>query len=217
MSERTPSSAEAAGKSVNTFPVMLIVILVAILMGWAGISYNQESQVQDYGETPRPNANMMQTMPSEYVLDTFSDGNRTAPGQTQIKVVPAIEVDLPEETPIIGVIVDGQARAYLPKGMSEPQSHLAHDNIKGQPITVTYCNWTDCARVFTRGSVSPEEIRMGGFQYGQMQLVIKNKLYDHNSTQLPINEYPMERVTWGEWKAAHPETGIYLGDQAQKE
>ena len=113
-------------------------------------------------------------MPSEYVLDTFSDGNRTAPGQTQIKVVLAIEVDLPEETPIIGVIVDGQARAYLPKGMSEPQSHLAHDNIKGQPITVTYCNWTDCARVFTRGSVPPEEIRMGGFQYGQMQLLIKN-------------------------------------------
>ena len=91
MSERTPSTAEAAGKFVNKFPVMLIIILVAILMGWAGISYNQESQVQDYGETPRANANMMPTMPSEYVLDTFSDGNRTAPGQTQIKVVPASE------------------------------------------------------------------------------------------------------------------------------
>ena len=217
MSERIPSSAESVGKSGNTFPIVLIVILVVILMGWVGISYYRKSQVQDYGKTPRPNVNMMPTISSEHVLDTFSDGNRTATGQTQIKVVPASEVDLPEETPIIGVIVDGQTRAYLPKGMSEPQSHLAHDNIKGQPITVTYCNWTDCARVFTRDLVPPEEILMGGFQYGQMQLLIKNKLYDQNSTQLPINEYPMERVTWGEWKAAHPETEIYLGDQAQKE
>jgi len=212
MSASPPNPPEAAVKPANLFPAVLIIILAAILMGWTGISYYRKSQVYDYGNNPQPNVNIM--TPAG-VLDTFSDGNMTCPGQTQIKAVPAGEVNLPEDTLIIGVVVDGQARAYLPKGMSEPQWHLAHDNIKGQPITVTYCDWTDCARVFTRGSVPPEEIRMGGFQYGQMQLLIKNKSYDHNGSQLPINEYPMERVTWGEWKAAHPETEIYLGDQAQ--
>ena len=183
-------------------------------MGWAGISYYRKSQVHDYGNNPQPNVN---EMPPEGVLGTLSAGNWTALGQIQIKVVSAGEVDLPEDTPIIGVVVDGQSRAYLLKGMSEPQWHLAHDNVKGQPITVTYCNWSDCARVFIRGSVPPEEILMGGAQGGQMQLLINNKSYDQNTTQLPIAHYPMKRATWGGWKLTHPETEIYLGDQAPKE
>ena len=210
--EKPQSFENKAAKTTNTFPAVLIAISVAVLMGWHFLL--SEIQVHDFGNNPQPNVNVM---PPLIVLDTFPDGNKTAPGQIQIKVNSADEVNLPEDTPIIGVVIDGQSRAYLPKGMSEPQWHLAHDNFNGRPITVTYCNWTDCARVFTRGSVPPGQVHMGGFLNGQMQLLIKNTPYDQNGTQLPIAHYPMKRATWGKWKATHPETEIYLGDQAPKE
>ena len=67
------------------------------------------------------------------------------------------------EAPVIGLAVNGQARAYLVWGMSQPAWHLAHDELGGQPVTVTYCDWKDCARVLDRGEVPADEIQLAGF------------------------------------------------------
>jgi len=74
------------------FKVILHIILVISLLGMPFlIKKGLIEESQGYGETPQPNVNMMPPIPPEPVLNPFSDDNRTAPGQTQIKVVPASE------------------------------------------------------------------------------------------------------------------------------
>ena len=58
------------------------------------------------------------------------------------------------EAPVIGLAVNGQARAYLVWGMSQPAWHLAHDELG---------DWKDCARVLERGEVPADEIQLAGF------------------------------------------------------
>ena len=216
MSDNTnPQNQES--NSSKLFQVKMAEICAVVLMGWIFVFYSSRTPINDNDDHTRRMPDPKTIELETGVLNTFLDGNLTAPGQTQIQVYPVGEVDLPHDTPVIGVVVDGQARAYLPKGMSEPEWHLAHDTIQGQPITITYCNWNDCVHTFMRGSVPPEEIMMGGFQHGHMQLLIRNTYYDQNSTQIPLNPHPMKRLTLGEWKATYPKSEIYLGDQAQKE
>jgi len=121
------------------------------------------------------------------------------------------EVVIPEETMIIGVEVDGQFRAYLPGGMNSMDQHILHDDFNGQPITVTYCDKSDCARAFVRGDLDPDQIRMGGFNGKAMWLLIDEERYIQEAAELPLEDYPITRVTWESWKSMHPETTIYVG------
>ena len=145
-------------------------------------------------------------------------------GAVATEFLPATQVELPDSTAVLGIVVQGQPRAYLADGMSEPGNHLVHDTIQGQDFTVTYCNLRDFARVFCQNDSEPTELLMGGWANNQMQLqlIVKNQMqlilkeqrYDHTAGDIPLQEIPVERSTWGEWKTRHPDTDLYLGDQA---
>ena len=144
-------------------------------------------------------------------------------GAVATEFLPATQVELPDSAAVLGIVVQGQPRAYLAEGMSEPESHLVHDTIQGQDFTVTYCNLRDFARVFSRNDSEPTELLMGGWANNQMQLqlivksqrqlILKEQRYDHTAGDIPLQEIQVERSTWGEWKTRHPGTDLYLGDQ----
>jgi hypothetical protein len=133
-------------------------------------------------------------------------------GVTDPKIFPADEVMIPDRSTILGIEVDGKYRAYLANGMADSTSlHIVHDYLGGKPITMTFCDRSNCSRAFLRHRVSSEDILMGGWSGEEMWLMIKDKRYLQSSKEIPIPEHPVEMMTWGEWKKAHPETDIYLG------
>jgi len=139
---------------------------------------------------------------------------REEPAQTEISIFKRNQVRVPGAARVLGVLVDGQPRAYLADGMARPEWHLAHDALGGRDVTVSYCNWTQCARVFDRQETDPAAIRMGGFRLGQMQVVVDEVAYDQNSESVPLRDVPVVQMAWDEWQALHPSTDIFLGDKA---
>ena len=121
---------------------------------------------------------------------------------------------LPDTVDVLGISTNGVSRAYLVVGMWEMQNHVVHDNLAGQLITVTYCDVNDCAYAYQRKDVAPKGFHVGGWDGQEMLLLFQGKHYTHSKVPLPA--YPLKRTTWGEWKALHPDTKIYLGSYSVK-
>jgi hypothetical protein len=121
------------------------------------------------------------------------------------------EVLIDDDIPVIGIEVDGSFRAFLDEGMMELDQHVVHTEQNGKPITIAYCDITDCVRVFHRGDLATTQIMMGGMLESQLALVIEGRRYRLDDERIPLEQYPLTRTTWREWKKAHPETEIYVG------
>jgi hypothetical protein len=123
---------------------------------------------------------------------------------------------LPDDDQVIGVVVEGKARAYSVRALSSMSGHIVNDLVKDVPVSVTYCNENRCTRVFTdekRGT--PLDISQAGYRDGLI-LRIGQGFYEQESgkspqtgASLPYPRIPHELTTWKAWKEAHPETELY--------
>ncbi len=134
------------------------------------------------------------------------------PGITDIELLAVDATNIPDETPVVGVVVENEARAYLTDGMTRMDSHIVNDRIGQRSVSVTYCDRTDCVRVLTdETATAPLALELGGFSDAQMLLRWKENMYPQSSEQIPLQAQEFQRVTWGVWKQEHPETVVYLG------
>jgi len=133
------------------------------------------------------------------------------PGITDAYFHQVDEVLIDDDIPVIGIEVDGVFRAFLDEGLMELDQHVVHTEQNGQPITIAYCDITDCVRVYHRSDLATTEIMMGGMLENQLALMVKGSRYRLDDEQIPLEQHPLTRTTWGEWKKAHPETDIYVG------
>jgi hypothetical protein len=142
------------------------------------------------------------------------------PGARQPAVHPAADVQLPDDAPVIGVLVGDRPRAYLVSAMSKMTHHVINDLLADAPVTVTYCDRTDCVRVYTSDTPgSPLAVDLGGWKE-KMMLRVGNCFYWQDSAQ-PINPevqqaFPYrplahERTTWAAWRKKHPSTEVFTG------
>ncbi len=153
------------------------------------------------------------------------------PGLDQPEIVKADEANLPEDEEVLGVEIQGHARAYRLKALAHPSDHLVNDMIAGNPVSVAYCDLTQCTRAFTAPSPSgqPLNLSIAGLWHEGMVLRIGDACYEHktgrqiarvsktSTTAAPITEesawpltsLPLTRTTWGQWRAQHPETDLY--------
>ena len=136
------------------------------------------------------------------------------PSDTSPRLLAADAVLLPAPADVLGISTNGVSRAYLVVGMWEPHNHVVHDNLAGQPITITYCDVNDCAYAYQRKDIAPKDFHVSGWDGQDMLLLIQGKHYAHPKVPLPA--HPIKRTTWGEWKALHPDTKIYLGSYSGK-
>lgn len=116
---------------------------------------------------------------------------------------------LPDDDLVIGVIIEGQPRAYSAKYLEFPD-HVYNDQIGDTRFAVTYCDVTGCARVLTRDKT--QEIEVGGWTGSQMMLKINGAYWGHSDVEIPMADLPFEKLTWSEWKHRHPTTLVYAGD-----
>jgi hypothetical protein len=135
--------------------------------------------------------------------------------------LPADRADLREDDEVIGVVADGNARAYQLKALYIGRHHIVNDLIGSVPISVAYCDISNCAQVYTRrGTTEPLDVWQSGFGKGGLILKIEGVAYRHQSGEplepgpdvppIPYQNYPWIRTTWREWKHQHPGTDIYF-------
>ena len=135
--------------------------------------------------------------------------------------VPAASADLVDDEEVIGVEAGGYHRAYTLKALRLPRFHIVNDLIGGVPVSVTYCNITDCTRVYTSRGDAPLAITQAGLTEGEMLIRIGGVDYEHRTGRVigaspsapafPYELSPFTRTTWGEWKRRHPGTDLYRG------
>ena len=145
-------------------------------------------------------------------------------------VVEAETAWLPDNAIVLGVRVGNRYRAYALIAFSKIDEHVVNDLVGGVPVTVTYCNRTDCPRVFTdaRGS-QPLAVAVGGWvgepgsgPDGVMLLRVDSSYYFQDTGEsldgwgrLPYSEIEFERTTWKTWRLAHPDTDVYTGPRRE--
>jgi hypothetical protein len=123
------------------------------------------------------------------------------------------EVDLPDHLQIVGITVGTVARAYAVKDLSHMTTHVVNDLLENSAVSVTYCNRTDVARVFSNSqSAKPIDLSIGGWKDNEMLIMLDGKFFQQEAKEVPLNDYPYQRTTWGEWKVLHPETTIYVAN-----
>jgi hypothetical protein len=127
-----------------------------------------------------------------------------------------------DDEEVIGVVVDGKARAYRLDPLRDRTRHLVNDLVGGVPVAVAYCDLSDCVRVYTdrRGS-APMDIAVAGMIDGEMVMKLGGVLYFHRSGRpmkpgdgaaaIPFEPLSPTRTTWKEWTRLHPETDVYVG------
>jgi hypothetical protein len=130
-------------------------------------------------------------------------------------------VDLSPDALIVGVSFAGKHRAYPAAAMSTSTSHVMNDRIAGRPFTVVYCDRTGCARGFTTADrKSSLDLAVGGWlnEGGVNDMLLRHGRHRYeaktgqpveaNSPPFPFEVVEVELTTWGEWRAAHPDTDV---------
>ena len=142
---------------------------------------------------------------------------KNIPGVTDVVLRESSKIELPDDAKVLMVSQNGNVRAYLPEGMSNTDTHIVHDTLGQQPITVAYCDVTDHGRAFYRQDIKPEDFRMGGWSGKEMSMLIKGKQYNLSNPSVPLLECPLESMNFSEFKKKYPDAKIYLGDYEEND
>jgi len=161
--------------------------------------------------SPQPPVNPATAAPA--VTPTLANTPFIVPGVRTPETFAAATVTLPDDASVIGIVRNGQPRAYLCQAMASMMSHVVNDRVADSAVSITFCDRTQCIRVFDGAGAEPLELQTGGFMNGEMVLRLGGTMYAQSDPSLPLPEGEFQRTTWGAWKSEYPETTVYLGGQ----
>jgi len=127
------------------------------------------------------------------------------------------EAGLKDDDIMVAVQVGDQHRAYLLSDFFQTGSHVVNDLIDGVPVSITYCNQTDCLRVFTDAqSDQPLDLFTAAWMNDKMMLGVgvKETIYEHDDPKIPYADYKSQRIAFEKWCELHPEGRVYVGNVA---
>jgi hypothetical protein len=137
------------------------------------------------------------------------------PGVEQPDLVEIGDIDLPGDTEIVGVEVDGHPCAFVLDKMKDPARHIVNLVLNRHAVSVTYCDLVDCVRVLSDESKTPLPLHVGGLDVNrQMVFLYKGNRYGQQSAALPLTDYPYSRTTLGDWIRHHPNTRVCVPPNA---
>lgn len=128
----------------------------------------------------------------------------------------------PEETelnpgdPVFGVLKNGVAKAYSQRILVHHE--IVNDRIGELPVSVTYCPLTGTAQGFERGGTEfgvsgrllNSNLVMYNREFGGLWPQILGTSIEGPARGFSLPEFRVHWTTWGEWRAAFPETGVLL-------
>ncbi|MEM9585914.1 MAG: hypothetical protein AAGA03_01430 [Planctomycetota bacterium] len=131
---------------------------------------------------------------------------------------------LPENTEVIGIEIDGKARAYSLAPLRQNETNVAPtdasmavlvDVIGSTPISITFNRATDSVRVFrSRDQVQRvARLRYAGFQTnGEAVFLLDDVRYRQTSQQIPLETVPHQVMSLRGWRQRHPDSAVFLGN-----
>jgi Protein of unknown function (DUF3179) len=137
-------------------------------------------------------------------------------------VLEAREADLRPDELIVGIEIGGHARAYRLAALEDPSRHVVNDIVGTVPVSVVYCNMTQCLRVYTDLAASePLDVEAAGVLNGELVVRVRGALYLQNTgaaivpsstpASVPYSLVTPVVATWSEWARRHPDTDVYEG------
>jgi hypothetical protein len=128
------------------------------------------------------------------------------------QMVEGAQVDIAGDTEVIGVVLPEGARAYVVDGMCAMSSHVVNDLVGESPLSVTYCDETDYARVFTKSDTNwPLGLAVGGRRDGKLLMRLNGQFYVQDASDIPLEDVDFVRTDWQSWFDRYPQTLVYLG------
>lgn len=121
---------------------------------------------------------------------------------------------------VIGIVVDGEARAYPINMMAKPQHELLNDTLGGRQIAVTWCGLCESGIVFDRrlddqtlsfflpGSVWEGNMLMADSKTKSLWSQALGKAMEGPYKGRKLTVLPSTVTDWGAWKSTHPETTL---------
>ena len=191
-------------RAVWYFAAFFIIIVTGVIVLAATVAQDSEK---------------IQIRIPEGIGPSLINGKR-APGDTPM-LLPGLlspvmheadKANLSDVERVIGITVGDQHRAYLADAFNELGTKVVNDLIDDIPISITYCEIHERARVFTsteRGEAL--NMGLGGWLNKEMFFYYNGEEFQHSAEETPVPDYPYIVTTWGEWKQAHPATMIYMG------
>jgi hypothetical protein len=132
----------------------------------------------------------------------------------------AVTNQVTESDLVLGVVVNGQARAYPINMLNGPRREIINDTLGDQPIVAMWCHLCHSAIVFDRRV----DNQMLTFQVSGMLWNRTLVMYDSETKSLwslllekgvrgpmtgrKLTTLPSELTTWKKWKSLHPETTV---------
>jgi len=128
------------------------------------------------------------------------------------------ELQIHDEDFVIGVELEGQARAYPINTMGKPESELLNDTLAGRPITVTFCNTCQSPLVFSRqvegqtltlflnGDLLSENMVMKDSETGSEWVQLSGEAIEGPFKGHWLEELPAVWTDWRTWQERHPDT-----------
>lgn len=174
--------------------------------------HDQEKELRDLEEAGVDPAEL-----SNIELDQLADGG---PPKDGIPSIDAPKFDAAHETPfsdddlVLGLVVDGDARAY-PYGILN-WHEVVNDTVGGVPVAVTYCPLCDTGIVFERGDrtfgVSGKLYQSCLVMYARDTETLFAQVWGVGivgpEVDQPLERLPVVRTTLGAWRQQHPDTRV---------
>lgn len=156
---------------------------------------------------------------SRRALDAMTNTPFLVEGTSSPEFMAGSESRLKDDAEVIGVVVEGQARAYPITRLSAMTSHIVNDSLLGKDgnsiaFTVTYCDITDNARVLEPSleqSDAALDIGTLGLLDGGLALRWQDKQFKQMDAIEGLKDMPFERRRWADWKSEFPDTLLYVG------
>lgn len=225
------SSAALPGHSANGASLMTIRVCQWKRMGFGITFIVAACFISTVGcDRPRTKEEMLSsTAPEMRRLLDPPEGNTlmstpmvTAGIENPVMIL-AKDANIDPQAMVIGVIVEGQTRAYPIRALSGMLQHVVNDVVECEggnvkPLTITYCDMTDCARVLASDDDSVRSsLGLGtlGLLDGGLALTYGKDNFKQMDPIPGLLDYESAKVPWGEWVAQHPETLVYAGSDVR--
>ena len=187
---------------------MLCVVFITAVIGGCSDTHSNaplSGDVEGLNSSVVPVA----TVPNPENMDTPF----ITPGLRKPKTYAVNEVTIPDDARVFGVIVGNERRAYLRDAMSSMSSHIVNDLFTQTPVSISYCDRTECLRAFIGDPTGePMDLCIGGFMNNEMAIRLDGVMYEQSSDKIPLQSFEVIKTVWGDWKSLHPETLVVIGN-----
>ena len=121
---------------------------------------------------------------------------------------------------VLGVVVNGKARAYPINMLNGPRREIINDTLGDQPIVAMWCHLCHSAIVFDRrvndqlltfqvsGMLWNRTLVMYDAETQSLWSLLLEKSVRGKMAGTKLKTLPSELTTWKKWKALHPETTV---------